>query len=74
MNIPALLFFFRFERKTEERMDELTEIRCPKCRKLLGRFDGRGEMPCPRCRSNTPLIRFDTRLTEGGISVGKEKA
>lgn len=55
-------------------MDELTEIRCPKCRKLLGRFDGRGEMPCPRCRSNTPLIRFDTRLTEGGISVGKEKA
>lgn len=37
----------------------MIEVRCPKCGKLLGRYEGRGEVQCPRCRGNT-IILFDT--------------
>lgn len=28
----------------------IKEVRCPKCGKLLGRFDGIGEIKCNRCK------------------------
>lgn len=37
---------------------ELTEVRCPKCGKLLGKFTDRGEIKCPKCRDNL-LIAFE---------------
>ncbi len=37
----------------------MTEVRCPKCRKLLGYFEGRGEVVCPRCRKDAK-VHFDT--------------
>ena len=37
----------------------MTEVRCPKCNKLLGYFEGRGEVVCPRCRKDAK-VRFDT--------------
>ena len=36
------------------------EVRCPKCNKLLGFYDGKGEQVCPRCRDLK--IYFDTEL------------
>lgn len=38
-------------------------IRCPKCGKLLGYFEGKGEMICPRCRKDTKVC-FDTKTKE----------
>ena len=37
----------------------MTEVRCPKCGKLLGYFSGSGEIQCPRCRKNAVVV-FDT--------------
>ena len=37
----------------------MTPIRCPKCNKLVGYFEGRGEMECPRCRKQN-IVCFDT--------------
>lgn len=37
----------------------MTEVRCPKCNRLIGFFDGRGEIVCPRCRKKT-IVHFDT--------------
>jgi phage FluMu protein Com len=43
----------------------MTEIRCPKCGKLLGYFSGKGEIQCPRCRKDSKVY-FDTvkKITE----------
>ena len=35
-------------------------IRCPKCNRLLGYFDGKGVVLCPRCRKDTK-VEFDTK-------------
>lgn len=37
----------------------MTEVRCPKCNKLLGYFDGKGITLCPRCRKDAKVY-FDT--------------
>lgn len=37
----------------------MTEVRCPKCGKLLGYFSGTGEILCPRCRKDA-VVLFDT--------------
>ena len=29
--------------------ENLTEFRCRKCNKLLGKFRGKAEVKCPRC-------------------------
>lgn len=43
----------------------MTPIRCPKCGRLLGYFEGRGEIQCPRCRKNTVvLFNTDKKTTE----------
>lgn len=34
-------------------------VRCPKCNKLLGYFEGKGEIQCPRCRKESK-VSFDT--------------
>ena len=34
-------------------------VRCPKCRRLLGYFNGKGEIVCTRCRKDTKVC-FDT--------------
>ncbi len=34
-------------------------VRCPKCGRLLGYFDGRGEIICTRCRKDAKVY-FDT--------------
>ena len=39
-------------------VNSVDEVRCPKCNKLLGFYDGRGELVCPRCRNIK--IYFDT--------------
>ena len=39
----------------------MTPVRCPKCGRLLGYFDGKGEVICPRCRKDT-MVYFDTVL------------
>ena len=41
----------------------MTPIRCPKCNRLLGYFDGKGEVACPRCRKDTMVV-FDTTKNE----------
>lgn len=41
----------------------MKDIRCPRCGKLLGRFEGRGEILCPRCR-NGNIIFFDTEKNQ----------
>ena len=43
----------------------MTPVRCPKCGRLLGYFEGRGEVQCPRCRKNV-VVSFDTtkKITE----------
>ena len=37
----------------------MTPVKCPKCGRLLGYFDGKGETVCPRCRKDTKVY-FDT--------------
>ena len=34
-------------------------IRCPKCNRLLGYFNGEGTVACPRCRKETKVY-FNT--------------
>ena len=36
-------------------------VRCPKCNRLLGYFDGKGFVLCPRCRKDVKVY-FDTKL------------
>lgn len=36
-------------------------VRCPKCGRLLGYFDGKGEVICTRCRKDAKVY-FDTKL------------
>lgn len=43
-----------------EEDDNLVEVRCPKCRRLLGYYEGKGELVCPRCRDLK--VYFDTKL------------
>lgn len=40
-------------------------IRCPKCNRLLGYFEGKGAVLCPRCRKDVQVY-FDTskKITE----------
>lgn len=38
----------------------MVEIRCPKCNKLLGYFDGEGMTVCPRCRKDVKVY-FNTK-------------
>ena len=37
----------------------MSPVRCPKCGRLLGYFDGRGEIICTRCRKDAKVY-FDT--------------
>lgn len=30
-------------------LEELTESRCSKCNRLLGKFNGQAEIKCPKC-------------------------
>ena len=39
----------------------MTPIRCPKCNRLLGYFEGKGTVLCPRCRKDVK-VSFDTEL------------
>lgn len=34
-------------------------VRCPKCNRLLGYFEGKGVVLCPRCRKDVKVY-FDT--------------
>lgn len=34
-------------------------VRCPKCNRLLGYFEGKGAILCPRCRKDIKVY-FDT--------------
>ena len=38
----------------------MTPVRCPKCNRLLGYFDGKGVTQCPRCRKEAKVF-FDTK-------------
>lgn len=38
----------------------MTQVRCPKCNRLLGYFKGTGEIQCPRCRKENKVY-FDTQ-------------
>lgn len=49
----------------------MTPVRCPKCDRLLGYFDGKGETMCPRCRKNAKVC-FDTKLKIVEIRVKEE--
>lgn len=44
-------------RKSDENM---VEIRCLSCKKLLGKFEGRGEIKCPRINCSM-VNKFDTK-------------
>lgn len=46
----------------------MTEVRCPKCKKLLGYFEGRGEVVCPRCRRDAK-VQFDTEKKKVSLIV-----
>lgn len=35
-------------------------VRCPKCGRLLGYFDGKGIVQCSRCRKGVE-VEFDTK-------------
>ena len=35
-------------------------VRCPKCNRLLGYFEGKGVILCPRCRKDVKVY-FDTK-------------
>lgn len=37
----------------------MVEVRCPKCNRLLGYFEGKGVVLCSRCRKNMKVY-FDT--------------
>ena len=39
----------------------MTPVRCPKCGRLLGYFEGKGITVCPRCRKDAKVY-FDTEL------------
>lgn len=40
-------------------------IRCPKCNRLLGYFDGEGIVACPRCRRDTKVyFHTDHKIIE----------
>lgn len=39
----------------------MTPVRCPKCDRLLGYFEGKGEVMCSRCRKDAKVV-FDTEL------------
>lgn len=39
----------------------MTAVRCPKCNRLLGYFEGKGVILCPRCRKDVK-VHFDTKL------------
>ena len=39
----------------------MTPVRCPKCNRLLGYFEGKGITICPRCRKDVKVY-FDTEL------------
>lgn len=39
----------------------MTPVRCPKCKRLLGKYKGKGEVLCPRCLKGT-IVYFDTEL------------
>ena len=41
----------------------MTPVRCPKCNRLLGYFDGKGVIACPRCRKDIK-VEFDTTKKE----------
>lgn len=47
----------------------MTPVRCPKCNRLLGYFDGKGVTQCPRCRKEAKVF-FDTKqnITEIRVS------
>ena len=38
----------------------MEEVRCPKCNRLLGYFDGKGIVQCSRCRKGVE-VEFDTK-------------
>ena len=37
----------------------MNQVRCPKCNRMLGFFEGKGEIVCPRCRKKT-IVCFNT--------------
>jgi phage FluMu protein Com len=37
----------------------MTEVRCPRCGRLLGYFTGQGVIQCTRCRKGVE-VEFDT--------------
>lgn len=39
----------------------MTPVRCPKCGRLLGYFDGKGIVQCSRCRKGVE-VEFDTKI------------
>ena len=39
----------RTKERTATMPENLTEFRCRKCNKLLGKFHGKAEVKCPRC-------------------------
>jgi phage FluMu protein Com len=38
----------------------VVEVRCPKCNRLLGYYEGKGIVLCPRCRKDVKVY-FDTK-------------
>ena len=43
-------------------------VRCPKCGRLLGYFDGKGVVQCSRCRKGV-AVEFDTEKNIVKISA-----
>ena len=41
----------------------MTPVRCPKCGRLLGYFDGKGVVQCSRCRKGVE-VEFDTKTNK----------
>lgn len=46
----------------------MTEVRCPKCGRLLGYFDGKGVVQCSRCRKGVE-VEFDTNVDKVEIKA-----
>lgn len=44
----------------------MTEVRCPRCGRLLGYFDGKGVVQCSRCRKGVE-VEFDTKTDHVNI-------